>query len=200
MEGRTMIDQVTLRWMGPYFWFSDQGPTILTGPDADTAGVYVWCVPFRHTNLIHYVGQTEAGFAKRHYEHFREYMSGRYTVNRAEAFRRGVLERLYTVRAYARAPWRRAQPFFDQFGMLSQETLGMLRSMVVFLAPLEAPRRIHRRVEAAIVSLLYKSEPPEQRFQEPGMRVHSRRIDEPPISVDSTPPGLLHGLPHHFEA
>lgn len=95
---------------------------------------------------------------------------------------------------------RRVQPFIDRFGEFSSNLAALLETMVFFVAPLAEPQRTHRRLEAAIVDQLYGAEPPSIRFQDPGMRVHRRRENEPPLDVSSTPTGLFRGLPDHFSA
>jgi hypothetical protein len=193
-------ENIALRWEGPFHWFSDQGATIVSGPLAEAAGIYVWGVPHRDAHLVYYVGQTEAGFGPRHYDHFRAYASGLYTVHDAARFAKGALHQIYGNRPYARDPWRRAQPFVDDFEKLATEIAAMMRAMRIFVAPMARPRRIHRRVEGAMVQLLNQAEPARYRFQEPAMRMQLSREDETPILVTLEPRGLLLGLPDEFTA
>jgi hypothetical protein len=50
-----------------------------------------------------------------------------------------------------------------------REMMEMLDAMEIWLAKLEAGRRIHRRIEGAICEAAYQAPEPAASFQEPGM-------------------------------
>ena len=140
-------------------------------------------------------------FRERHFAHFREYLSGAYRIHRPDAFRQGRRDELYLGYGYKNTPWTHAVEFFERTAELYPELAKMIDAMALWLAPLSAPKRIHRRIEGAIVQLLYAAADPEiAAFQELNVRCWARLPTEPTIEVQSQSPVTIRGLPPVFEA
>ena len=197
-DGATVL--VDLRWSGPHGFLPGAPDSVFQGPVAEQSGLYLWTVQRPNGFLVHYVGQTEKSFGLRHLQHLREYWGGAYTIHQAAAFLDGRRNELYRGYGYRGDAWRQIEPFVREHETLLSELRAMLSGIKIFLAPLAAPRRIHRRVEGAIVELLYRAGGEIGDFQEPGMRREPRRLDEAVIRVRSVSPCLLLGIPAEFEA
>ncbi len=69
---------------------------------------------------------------------------------------------------------------YVELSMFIYEFLGLFR---VFIAPVDAERRIRERIEAKIAQELYKKSGAIGKFQENDVRYKPKRSDEAPISV-----------------
>lgn len=193
-------DILTLNWQGPFRWFGRGEDSIFAGPCSQTSGVYVWTVPIRDRYRVFYVGQTEAGFAHRHHDHFMWYFKGAYSIYEPEAFARGELVQIYQGFAYRNPAWKLARDYYASFESLVGPLVEHLSLMRMFIAELPSDRRLQRRVETRIMQLVYANEGPEGRLLEPGLKLEPRFPEERPVLVRQAPGGLLEGVSAEFEA
>jgi hypothetical protein len=192
--------EVQLQWSGPYSFLPGTKPVILEAPEARAGGIYMWTVAAPVGRLLYYVGQTEAGFANRHFEHWVEYWRGAYTIHDPISFGQGVRSPIYKGYAYRTPRWERAREFVSRFRELNAPLLAMLQQLEIWLAPSEVDRRLQRRIESAIVAAAYTAPAPAGDFQERGMRMEPRRSDETPVIVANRPVRLVIGLPDRLDA
>jgi hypothetical protein len=194
------LKEIELVWLGPFTWFGKGGESIFAGPGREVPGVYVWTVPVGGSQRVFYVGQTQAGLAHRHHDHFREYFGGAYSIYEPSAFRRGSLEKLYHGYAYKKPRWQRATPFHERFPDLVRPLVEHLEVMRIYITRLDASARVQRRVESALMQVVYNIPGEAGQLLEPGLRRHPRRDDEEPIHVFLKPVGLLEGVSDQFAA
>ena len=192
---------VRLEWQGPYAWRAGKWPPLAEAPESRQGGLYLWTVPTPSGYLVHYVGQTERGFAARHFQHLQAYLTGSYSIHNPEKFREGRREQIYRGYGY-RSGWTPVFDFAECAGSLLPHIVAMLDSMALFLAPLTLATRSQRLIEAAIIQLLYSSADEQVRnFQSENMRCWRRVPADPAIVVECvTSAVVLRGVPSRFEA
>lgn len=173
-----------LEWCGPYKWYGTEDDCIFTRSEAKESGIYLWTIPFKKQHLTYYVGETGKSFASRHTWHARNYMHGLYRVYDPDQFGKGMK---ILVWGGMWKPGKRDPRFmleflnrYSKFSSVIYEFLGKLR---IFLAPLDADRRVRKRIEAAIATPLREQPGLIGEFQNGDIRYHPRRTDEDPISV-----------------
>jgi hypothetical protein len=149
---------------------------------------------------VFYVGQTVAGFANRHHDHFRTYFTGAYSIYEPKAFAEGRLDKLYHGYAYRAPAWRHAIGFYHEVQRLIDPLMEHLSVMELFIAELPKDRRLQRRVETAMMQCVYATDGPDGSLLEPGLKMEPRFEEEIPIQVAQSPNGLLRGIPERFEA
>jgi hypothetical protein len=194
------IREIELNWHGPYSWFEQGDKSIFAGGGAEMVGIYVWTVPVNGRYRVFYVGQTEKGFAERQHEHIRKYFEGAYHLYEPRGFREGRLNMIYEGFLYKKPGWKRAISFYQNFMDYLEPLLDHLRVLKLFVAPIDAPRRIHRRVESALMDVVYRLPGESGQFLERDLVLQLRKPDEAPIAVTQGPDGLLEGVPKTFVA
>ena len=194
------MNAITLSWQGPYEWFESGPNSIFSGRSAETAGIYIWTVPVGAQYRVFYVGQTETGFAARHHDHFREYWGGAYSFYEPAAFSKGELVPLYAGYAYKTPRWQRAAPFYADFLRYMEPLVENLKAMRLWIADCPQAARIQRRIESALMDLLYARQDAIGSFLQPGLVRQPRWENEEPVLVRQTPADLIQGIPAEFEA
>jgi len=191
---------IVLNWTGPFSFTSEVERSLLQNPEGEHSGIYCWGVRTHGGLLPHYVGETGSSFARRHVEHFEEYARGTYSTRDADAFTAGREIILFEGPLWKKEGWRLKQPFIDNFAELSSQVAKTLDLIELYVAPLEAERRIRRRIEGAIVDVFY-SLPEEHLGLFPlGLRVWRRQPSEAAIRVTNLEPPSILGFPDSFEA
>jgi len=190
---------IVLDWSGPYHFSSPAGPPIFEAPAAQGPGVYLWLAATSRGLLPHYVGETGRSVARRHYEHFRDYASGVYSVRDSAAFVAGREVFLYKGPLWRNDGWRAAQQVIDRFAEFAGHLSVSLAALRLFVAPLDAEQRVRRRVESGLIKALYALPEASRSLFPPGFRTLSRSGDEP-ITVRHAGTHLLDGLPECFQA
>jgi hypothetical protein len=196
-----MVDQppLTLAFLGPYSWPGHAGaPSIFESEAGGLRGIYLWTIEQPTGDLVYYVGETGRTFAVRMEEHYREHTAGFYTLNDPNAFRSGRRELGWAGKWHpqfaGRVPcvqrWRDLAPVIDE----------LTSTYRFFLAPLDAPSRVRQRIESALVLLLYAGEPQIADFQEVGMRVRPRWVNEEELVCRVETSAPLLGVPAEFRA
>lgn len=191
---------VELEWKGPFSWFGDAAPMLFGAAEAAAAGVYAWSAKMPDGDWVYYVGQTRKNFGDRHWEHWREYASGAYSIHSAEEFYSGRHACIHRGFAYRRPAFRLAASVLSSLDRHLEATVAFLRPMRIWLAELPPDTRLQRRIEGAIVRALYQQLGPAKDFQEPKMRMELRKPHEPPIRVWTRGACSLVGIPHTLEA
>ena len=192
--------EITLEWSGPYYFSSRSGPSIIQAAAAQGPGIYCWLAVTDRGNLPHYVGETGKSVAGRHVEHFRAYASGVYSVYDSAPFAAGDISVLFQGPLWRKDGWRGHQAFIDNFEAYARHLSLILGAIQVFVAPLDAEQRVRRRVEASLTRSIYALPESVLTLFPPGLRMWTRRPDEPVITVSNTGRLPLPGIPTQFEA
>lgn len=186
---------LTVPFEGPFSWQGLPGaPSIFESSVGRASGIYLWTVPQDGYELIYYVGETGRTFATRMQEHYKEHAAGFYHLNDADALTQGRRELVWP------GLWHvgeRATPAscVRQFLKLAPLIAALSSMYRFYVAPVECPTRLRRRIEAAIASVLVGSPPPVGTFQEEGIRYHGRKEDEEPVTCQFVNYDNLRGLP-----
>ena len=192
--------EITLEWSGPYYFSSRSGQSILQAASAQGPGIYCWLVATERGILPHYVGETGKSVARRHVEHFRDYASGVYSVYDSGPFAAGDISVLFQGPLWRKDGWRDHQAFIDDFEVYARHLSLVLASIQLFVAPLDADQRVRRRVEASLARAIYALPAPLLTLFPPGLRMWTRRPDEPVLTVVNTGQFPLPQVPAQLEA
>jgi len=171
-----------IEWHGPYRLYGTKDEVLFATPEAKERGIYLQTIPFGKKFLTYYVGETGRTFARRFTEHTRDYLYGLYRIYDPHQFPKGAKILLWE------GMWKpgtrdRIGEFLNRYSELAPliyELLGLFR---IFIAPLDAEKRIRQRIEGAIAHRLYQQPGIVGAFQENDIRYSRRRADEEPISV-----------------
>ena len=180
---------------GPFSWPGLPGaPCIFEAAVGKGSGIYLWTVPQDSYELIYYVGETGRSFATRMQEHYKEHAAGFYHLNDADALMQGrrvmVWPGLWDV---GERPTRAS--CVEQFPKLAPLIATLSRIYRFYVAPIECPTRLRRRIEAAIARVIAGNPPPVGTFQEEGIRYYVRKPDEAPVNCQFVNGDNLRGLP-----
>ena len=188
-------DQVIeLRWTGPHAWPRYEDKAGLTSAPRHP-GVYLMTFEHKGGYLIYAAGVTRRPIGARLREHTRKYMSGDYTVLNASAAERGVRTEIW--HGWGWTP-QKDQEFAARRVEIQAGAEEQLARFRQFATDLGTVPRIHERLEAAIMGLLYEQPPPLCDVPDRGMHLAPRWESESPVTVVSSAPVALHGLPERF--
>ena len=163
------------------------------------SGVYIWTVPFKNKELIHYVGMTTRAFRQRMKEHLKEYLSGEYGINDPVELQRGRRMRVWD------GLYRGAniEDFIKKHDQFFSKLVSILNIYKIYVAQLDYEARLLERIEAAIAENLFKQGGVVGDFQEPDARPHYIKMrskrDERIEPVKLNYPKTLLGLPKILE-
>lgn len=185
---------INLVFEGPYTFLTSKGlPSIFKSPLK--RGVYIWTVPFKNKELIHYVGMTTREFRQRMKEHLKEYLSGEYGINDPVEMKKGSRMRIWD------GLYRGAniEDFIKKHDQLFPKLVHMLNIYRIYVAQLDCETRLLERIEAAIAENLFNQDGAVGDFQEPDAHTHyikiKRKSDERIELVKLKCPKTLLGLP-----
>jgi len=195
-------DTLLLDWSGPFVLQGPDGNLLFDSPIASKWGIYIFTVIYRDGFLIYLTGWTTRPFKKRFKEHMREYRRGTYTIFNTESLRNGKRDEIW------HGMWTKRETntreikalFESRHQEINPAIENLLSTFRIFVAPLEAERRVLARVEAAIMNILYSSEEPFCSLPDKGMALAPRWASEQPFLVKSKAEVFLHALPKFFEA
>ena len=192
-----------LNWRGPFRWFGKNSSVVFDQPEAKLPGIYLFT--FRHKNgfLIYSAGLTNKSFNSRLFDHLKHYLCGDYNIlnpEKAEAGKRVVLWEWIGYGGYDPKRWTRRNDFLKNYLKNAKRIHAQLQTMRIFIAPLDADRRVLARIEGAIMNILEKETNPAGALPVKGMALSKRRTTERPFVVKYTGNVRFHGLPRSFEA
>ena len=192
-----MADQETtieVTWDGPYGWPAFESENGLP-PIPKICGVYLQTFKYQGGYLIYAAGHTRRPVPTRFREHTRKYMNGEYNVLDIAAAQQGIRKEIWHGWGYARE--HRAE-FEERKSIILDAVREQLTGFRIFVAELEGPR-ILKRLEASIMSNLYKQPPPICDIPDRGMSLSARWNSENPIIIKNNCAAVLHGLPTVLE-
>ena len=107
---------------------------------------------------------------------------------------------MYAGYAYKTPRWQRAAPFYADFLRYMEPLVENLKAMRLWIADCPQAARIQRRIESALMDLLYARQDAIGSFLQPGLVRQPRWENEEPVLVRQTPADLIQGIPAEFEA
>ena len=216
--------QINADWNGPYSWpkMNSDLPSLPNMP-----GVYLFTVDFDGGCMIYAAGYTGRPLQIRFHEHTRLYMSGIYNVLDIDAMRLGIRKVIWHgFWTKERLPDKEHE-YVRRKAEIDNAVRHQLFGFRIFVANIGTQPRLMKRLEAAIMDILYEQPPPFSDILDRGMSLSRRWESESPITVTSSlserpcsigpcarrPRGarlllrqaaskstvILHGLPRQFE-
>ena len=188
-----------IHFKGPFRWFFGAGnETVFRLQDARSGGIYLWTIPYKEGFLTYYVGETGRSFAQRMTEHARDYLSGLYRIYDPVSFAKGVKILLWEG-MWKRGTRERMSEFLERFPELGPQILQLLETMRIFIATLDAEKRIRQRIEAEIAHHLQMMPGLVGQFQDEDIRYWPKRENEDSLIIGITGSARIHGMPNELE-
>ena len=177
-----MPDTPQIDFSGPYGICSQHQRLLFAESISGTAGIYLWTVRTPSGFIAEYVGQTGESFAKRTKDHMVQTFGGNYRICDALLMREGKAKVIWP------GLWRKGTrdnmlEFGQRYLELAPLIWDYLRTIEVFLAPVDADRRFRERVEGAIARHIWDQPPPACNLLPRDVRYKQRRGEEAPVSL-----------------
>lgn len=147
---------IDITWLGPYAWPGLELETNLP-PLPRRSGVYLMTVDHLDGYLIYAAGITRRPVPTRLREHTHKYECGDYNVLDIDAMRRG--QRVEVWHGWGWSPEKRRE-FERRKEAIIEAARRQLKGFRIFVASVGVAPRILERIEAAIMSRLYRQPPP----------------------------------------
>ena len=190
-----VADSLFVKWFGPYCLVGNKDENIFTNLLGERKGVYLLAIPFDGKHLVYYVGETGVSFSQRLLQHIQNYLSGFYRLFDPEEFAEGRKILVWG------GMWKsdRKDPkfildFLKRHSELAPKILRFVEQFRVFLAPIDADKRILERIESEIARSINEQNGIAGRFQDSDIRYKPRRLNEPHIKVTMIFPKSIMGL------
>jgi len=188
-------DSLFIQWFGPYSFVGDEDENVFTNSLGQKKGVYLLTIPFDEKYLVYYVGETGVSFAQRLLQHVQSYLNGFYRVFDPEEFVRG--RKILVWGGMWKTDRRDSKlmcEFLERHSELAPKILRFIEQFRVFLAPVEADKRIRERLEAEIARSLNVQEGIISSFQDKDVRYYPRRAKESPLKTAMAFPECIMGM------
>ena len=148
-RGRKM-KRLDLDFHGPLAWVHvDDADFIFDANIAKNPGIYLWTVETPKGHLVWYVGQTRSSFRQRMKDHFKEQMSGSYSLNDPILLARGERKKTWPG-YYGRNEDSRIPSFLDEMAYLCEAMVAVAKMTRFFVAPMNEEPKMYRRVEGGL--------------------------------------------------
>ncbi len=184
-----------IEWLGPYRFYGTKSDMLFAQPAAQQSGLYLWTIPFDDRYLTYYVGETGRSFIARFTEHVQCCLHGYYRIYDPQLFARG--EKVLIWEGMWKAGTRdRIGEFLNRYTELSPRSYEFLGLFRIFVAPIDAKRRIRERIEAKIAEELSQQSGAIRKFPNDDIKYKPKRSDEAPISVAMSGSESILGLGH----
>ncbi|PMM84844.1 hypothetical protein [Vibrio breoganii] len=181
-----------LNWAGPYSWPGYEDKNHLP-PLPQQKGVYLQTFEFSGGYLIYAAGIARRLFKARFKEHTRAYLNGEYNVLDIPSTRSGARNEHWHGWDYAR---NHRDEYENRRSDLTPKIHEQLANFRIFTVDLGDEKRIHERVESAVMNVLYQQLPPISTIPDKGMFLSKKRDSEDPIIVQNITDETLWGLPY----
>jgi hypothetical protein len=191
-------ESLTLNWSGPHRW-----PKEGRQPRAEAlndGGVYLFSIEHHGGFLVYCAGHTQQ-FWKRFRQHDRLYRNGTYSIFDHDEFaagRRVVVWPGFWMKKSR--PRELSEDFVNRGDEIRAATERWLDGYRVFVARVDAEKRIKQRLEAGLMSAFMNADPPACDMPDKGMSLSSRWPWESPIRVKNISTERILGLPPEMEA
>ena len=183
MARESVVSEMSqIDFSGPYGICNQHPRLLFEEPISKTAGVYLWTARTPDGFIVEYVGQTGESFAKRTKDHAIQTFGGNYRICDARLMREGKLKVVWP------GLWRKGTrdkmaEFAQRYLDLAPFIVDYLRTIEVFLAPVNGNRRFRERIEGALARHIWDQPPPASNLLPTDVRYRQRREDEVPVSV-----------------
>lgn len=145
-------------------------------------------------------GYTSGNFRTRFRQHDKLYRDGTYTIFDRDAFQSGRREKVWPGFWYKRPL---SSALREEYARRREEiraaTERWLDGYRVFVAHVEASKRVLKRLEAGVMRSLYNAAAPACDMPDTGISLSSRWPSEAPIHVRNVATVRIMGLPHEME-
>jgi len=193
-----MADSISLNALGPFSYLTDGNePYALDAAQAKLSGIYLFTIPHNDKELVHYVGETGRQFSKRLREHLFCYMNGTYNVYDASTFAQGSLDNRIWKEMLFSGEARRAEDFIARHREIFPQLAQMLKTIRLWLIPIDIDSVIRKNIEAAIARALLREPHPVCSFHEK-IRYTAPRNSEDSILFSIENHDLFLGMPHEM--
>ena len=183
-------------WEGPFSWPGFEEENGLPGIPYNP-GVYLQTFDYLDGYLIYAAGITRRPVPIRFREHTRSYMNGEYNVLDPFEVQRGGRKEIWHGWGYARA---HRNLFEERKSKIQQAVKKQLAMFRIFVADIGIQsRRLHERIEAAIMNHLYQLPSPFCDIPDQGMMLAPRWRVEEPILMKSRSTVKIHGIQEFLE-
>jgi len=188
-----MGEILTMHWSGPHRW--PKGGRQPREEALEQGGVYVFSVEHPQGYLVYCAGHTQH-FRKRFRQHDRCYWNGTYSIFDHSAFAAGK-----RVKVWPGFWFRKHQPLqlLEDYEARKAEILAATKRWLdgyrVFVAPIDAGKRIRQRIESALMQAFMEAEPPACDMPDQGMSLSSRWPWEEPLAVEKRYHNRILGMP-----
>jgi hypothetical protein len=184
---------------GPYKWYGKREECLFEASEATKSGIYLWAIPFNGKYLTYYVGETGRSFTARFTTHTRDYLYGLYRVYDPTQFAQGK-KKLVWEGMWQPGTRDRVDEFLNRYLELSPAIYSLLGKLRIFLAPLDAEKRIRQRIEGSIARKLLQHSDLTRSFLDSDIRYLTKRANEPPVHVTIISNECVLGVPHKLTA
>ena len=189
------MKSLTILWEGPYAWPGcEQTSDFPRLPEH--SGVYLQTFERDGGYAIYAAGITNRNVGERFKEHARKYLNGDYTVLDVEAAQHGERKEIW--HGWGEARSKRAE-FERRKAEITAAAREQLKAFRIFVADVGTESRISRRIESAVMDLLYAQPVPLSKLPDRGMSLSRRWADEESMLVQSSCKHRLHGIPEIFK-
>ncbi|MEZ9901781.1 hypothetical protein [Vibrio breoganii] len=181
-----------LSWTGPYSWPGYENSNQLP-PLPEKKRVYLQTFGFNGGYLIYAAGITRRLFKVRFKEHSRAYLNGEYNVLDMPSIENGIRSEHWHGWEYARS---HREEFENRRFELTPLIHNQLSRFRIFVVDLGDEKRIHERIESAVMTALYQQLPPISTIPDQRMFLSSKRDTEERVIVESSCDVIIWGLPN----
>lgn len=189
------VEPIFVQLFGPYKFDKNADENVFNNKWSEKKGVYLLTIPFGTKFLVYYVGETGVSFSKRILQHVQNYLSGFYRIFDPEEFSKGKKVLLWG------GMWKsnRKDPqnifeFMENQSRLVPKAVRFIEQLQIFLAPINANKRIIERIESTIARTINEQEGIVGNFQDKDVRYRARKSNEQEIKLVLDYPKLILGL------
>lgn len=182
---------------GPHVFCSETQDVMADCTHRKEAGIFFTAVQVGDTFRVTHIGQTGTSFYARLKEHVIQTLGGNFRICDPHALMRGEIkvlwDGLWRPGTHARLP-----EFLRDGPRLLEAARNCFKLEKVFVAPLEAPDRMRRRIEGAIAKQIRKDKVASSLFP-PDVRYLPRLSTETAVVLRIVTPRKILGLPEQLE-
>lgn len=188
---------LSIKFEGPYPAYSETQDVLAGCKHRKASGIYFWAIKVNDSFRITHISQTGTSFYQRMKEHIINTLGGNYRISDPDALARGEVKVLWD------GLWREGKrellpEFLRQSTRLLELAKRNLKMEKIFVAPLDAPDRMRRRIEGAIAKQVRRDKLASSLLP-PDIRVLGRLTTESPIPMRLRLPVKILGLPEQLD-
>ena len=188
---------LTVKFEGPFPAYSETQDVLANCKHRKAGGVYFWAIKVNDSFRLTHIGQTGTSFYQRMKEYIINTLGGNYRICDSDALTRGEVKVLWD------GLWREGKrellpEFLRRSTPLFEAAKRNLKLEKIFVAPMDTPDRMRRRIEGAIAKQIRKDKTASSLLP-PDIRVLGRLTTEAPIPIRLVLPVKILGLPQQLD-